>query len=150
LRAGEIAALQLDDIDWRAGELMVHGKGNRTERLPLPPDVGDSVAAYLHRARPATATGRTVFVGTRAPHCALTRGAVSQIVAVAADRAGLGRIRAHLLRHTAATLMLRGGATLPEIGQVLRHRRALATAIYAKVDRDALRTIARRWPGGAE
>ena len=83
----------------------------------------------------------------KAPHRALTSGGVTQIVAAAARRAGLGRIHAHRLRHTAATQMLRAGASLPEIGQLLRHRRALTTAIYAKVDREALRTIARPWPG---
>ncbi len=91
LRAGEVAALQLEDIDWRAGELMVQGKGSRAERLPLPADVGDSVAAYLRRGRPTTAIGRTVFVRTRAPHRALTNSAISQIVAVSADRSGLGK-----------------------------------------------------------
>ena len=129
---------------------MVQGKGSRAERLPLPADVGDSVAAYLRRGRPTTAIGRTVFVRTRAPHRALTNSAISQIVAVSADRSGLGKTRAHCLRHTAATLMIRNGATLAETGQVLRHRRALTTAIYAKVNREALRTIAQPWPGGAE
>jgi site-specific recombinase XerD len=148
LRAGEVAALQLDDIDWRAGEIVVYGKGNRAERLPLPADVGEAIAAYLRRGRPASADGRTVFVRVRAPHRALSSSGVTQVVATAARRAGLGKIYAHRLRHTAATQMLRAGASLPEIGQVLRHRRALSTAIYAKVDREALRTIARPWPGG--
>jgi site-specific recombinase XerD len=148
LRAGEVAKLRLDDIDWRAGEIVVCGKANCTERLPLPADVGEAVAAYMQRGRPASAQGRTVFVRIKAPHCALSSPGVSQIVAAAARRAGLGRIYAHCLRHTAATQMLSAGASLREIGQLLRHRRALTTAIYAKVDRDALRTIARRWPGG--
>jgi site-specific recombinase XerD len=150
LRAGEVAKLGLDDIDWRAGEIIVRGKANCTERLPLPADVGEAVAAYLRCGRPASAQGRSVFVRFKAPHCALTSGGVTQIVAAAARRAGLGRVHAHRLRHTVATEMLRAGASLPEIGQLLRHRRALTTAIYAKVDRDALRTIARRWPGEAE
>lgn len=149
LRAGEIAALQLDDIDWRAGEVVVRGKGNRAERLPLPADVGAAVAAYLRRGRPASAAGRAVFVRVKAPHRLLSSAAVTHIVASAARRAGLGRISSHRLRHTAATQMLRAGASLAEIGQVLRHRRALTTAIYAKVDREALRAIARPWPGGA-
>jgi site-specific recombinase XerD len=150
LRAGEIAALKLDDIDWRAGEIVVRGKGNRVERLPFPADVGEAVAAWLLHGRPESSEGRTVFVRIRAPHRPLTTGSVSSIVAAAARRAGLGEIRAHRLRHTAATLMLRAGATLPEIGQVLRHRCAATTAIYAKVNRDALRTIARPWLGGVE
>lgn len=149
MRAGEVAALRLDDIDWRAGEIVVRGKGKCTERLPLPTDVGGAVAAYLHHNRPASAQERTVFVRIKAPHRALSSQGMSQVVAAAARRAGLGHIHAHRLRHTAATQMLRTGASLPEIGQLLRHRRALTTAIYAKVDREALRTIARPWPGDA-
>jgi site-specific recombinase XerD len=147
MRAGEVAKLQLEDIDWRGGAIVVSGKANCTERVPLTTDVGEAVAAYLRRGRPASADGRTVFVRIKAPHRAITRGGVTQIVAAAARRAGLGLIHAHRLRHTAATQMLRAGATLPEIGQVLRHRRAMTTAIYAKVDHEALRTIARHWPG---
>ena len=150
LRASETAALRLDDIDWRRGELTVHGKGNRHDRLPLPADVGQAIVAWLTAGRPAaTAAGREVFVRVRAPHEALTRGAVTQVVARAARRAGFGPIYAHRLRHTAATSMLRAGGSLPEIGQVLRHRHALTTAIYAKVDIDALRLLARPWPRGA-
>ena len=148
LRAGEVAKLELHDIDWRAGEIVVaHSKGNRTERIPLPADVGEAVAAYLRHGRPVNAHGRTIFIGALAPHHAITNTAVSVIVARAAKRCGLGRVHAHRLRHTAATLMLRGGASLPEIGQLLRHRNAITTAIYAKVDRDGLRSIARPWPG---
>jgi len=147
LRADEVARLALDDIDWRAGEIIVHGKANCTDRLPLPTDVGEAVVAYLRCGRPASARGRTVFVRIKAPHRSLSSSGVTQIVAAAARRAGLGQIHAHRLRHTAATQMLRAGASLPEIGQLLRHRRALTTAIYAKVDRDRLRTIARPWPG---
>lgn len=147
LRANEVAKLALDDIDWRTGEIIVHGKANCTERLPLPTDVGEAVVAYLRCGRPASARGRTMFVRIKAPHRSLSAGGVTQIVAAAARRAGLGQIHAHRLRHTAATQMLRAGASLPEIGQLLRHRRALTTAIYAKVDRDRLRTIARPWPG---
>lgn len=148
LRAGEVAALRLEDIDWYAGTIVVRGKGNELERLPLPPDVGEAVVAYLRYSRPASAVDRTVFVRFKAPHRTLGAGGVRQIVAAAAMRAGLGRIGAHRLRHTAATQMLRAGAPLSEIGQLLRHRRALTTAIYAKVDRAALRAIARPWPGG--
>ena len=148
LRAGEVAGLGLDDIDWRAGELVVSGKGDRAERLPLPADVGEAIAGYLRHGRPASALDRTVFIRIKAPHRALTSGGVSQVVADAARRASLGVVHAHRLRHTAATEMLRAGGSLAEIGQVLRHRRAHTTAIYAKVDRRALRALARPWPGG--
>ena len=146
LRSGEVAKLGLDDIDWRAGEIIVQGKGS-CERLPLPVDVGQAVATYLRERRPTTAHGRTVFVRFKAPHRALTNGGVTQIVAAAGRRAGLGTIYAHRLRHTAASAMLRAGASLPEVGQLLRHRRAVTTAIYAKVDYEALRMIAQPWPG---
>jgi len=147
LRAGEVAALQLDDVDWRAGELVVVGKGRRSERLPLPVDVGEAITIYLRDGRPGTAQDRALFQRVRAPHHGLTTGGVTQIVVSAAKRSGLGQIHAHRLRHTAATEMLRAGAPLAEIGQVLRHRQALSTAIYAKVDRQALRQLARPWPG---
>jgi integrase/recombinase XerD len=146
LRAGEVARLGLDDIDWRHGEIAITGKGSRAERLPLPADVGTAIAAYLRRGRPATAEGRSVFVRVHAPHRPLTTGGVTMVVFDAAQRAGLGRMHAHRLRHTAATAMLRAGSPLPEVGQVLRHRSALTTAIYAKVDREALAVLARRWP----
>lgn len=149
LRRSEVAGLGLDDIDWRAGTIRVRGKGNCHERLPLPPDVGRRLAQYLRHARPADALGRTVFVRHFAPHHALGPSRVSGIVADAARRAGLGRVHAHRLRHTAATELLRAGASLPEIGQILRHRRAETTAIYAKVDHNTLRLIARPWPEGA-
>jgi integrase/recombinase XerD len=150
LRAGEVAALALDDIDWRAGEITVTGKGRRSERLPLPPDVGEAVAAYLRDGRPGPFEGaRQVFLRIRAPHRELTPTGVTQAVFAAGQRAGLGRVYAHRLRHAAATGMLRAGASLPEIGQVLRHRRLLSTAIYAKTDVPALRTLARPWPTGA-
>lgn len=150
LRRSEVAKLGLDDIDWRAGTVCVHGKGNRHERLPLPADVGQSVAQYLRYARPANAEGRTVFVRHIAPHHALSPSRISTIVADAARRAGLGRVHAHRLRHTAATELLRSGASLTEIGQLLRHRRVQTTAIYAKVDRNTLRLIARPWPEGVQ
>jgi site-specific recombinase XerD len=141
LRAGEVATLALDDIDWRRGELTVRGKGNRHDRLPLPADVGQAIVDYLRRARPAAVQGRTVFVRAQAPYRALTSTGVTTVVLT------VGRIAAHRLRHTAATAMLHAGGSLAEIGQVLRHRRALTTAIYAKVDTAALRTLARPWPG---
>lgn len=149
LRASEAAGLRLDDINWRAGEITVRGKGSRHERLPLPPDVGEALASYLRDGRPARTRGREVFAGVRAPHRPLTRGAVTQISARASQRCGLGTVFAHRLRHTAAAGMLRGGSSLEEIGQVLRHRRTLTTAIYAKVGYDGLRGLARPWPGDA-
>jgi integrase/recombinase XerD len=148
LRAGEVAALGLGDLDWRRGEITVVGKGPRSERLPLPADVGAAVAEYLRRARPTGALDRRVFVRVKAPHQALTPCGVTNAVIAAGRRAGLGPITAHRLRHTAATGMLRAGAPLAQVGQVLRHRRALTTEAYAKVDRDRLRTLARPWPAG--
>jgi integrase len=145
LRAGEVAALRLDDIDWRAGEILVRGKSDRQERLPLPDDVGQAVVAYLHD-RPRVERCRAVFVAARAPHRGVTSAAVTKLVERAGRRAGLGPVAAHRLRHTAATQTLRAGAPLSEIGQLLRHRSAQSTAIYAKVDRDALRGLARPWP----
>lgn len=147
LRAGEVAELRLDDVDWRAGELVVVGKGRRAERLPLPVDVGEALTAYLVDGRPATAQDRCLFQRVKAPHCGLTTGGITQVVVAAAERADLGQIHAHRLRHTAATEMLRAGAPLAEIGQLLRHRTPLTTAIYAKVDRERLRELARPWPG---
>jgi site-specific recombinase XerD len=149
LRAGEVAALRLEDIDWRAGEITVQGKGRRSERLPLPADVGEPVAAYLSDGRPVPpAAQRQVFLRVKAPHHALTSGGVTMAVSAAGRRAGLGTVHAHRLRHSAATSMLRAGAGLPEIGQVLRHRRLLSTAIYAKTDVPSLRALARPWPSG--
>jgi site-specific recombinase XerD len=149
LRPGEVASLRLDDIDWRAGELAVLGKGDRIERLPLPVDLGEAMAEYLRDGRPATAEGRTVFIRFRAPHRSLSVSGVTDAVRRTAQRAGLGCVRARQLRHTAATAMVRAGAALPEVGQVLRHRRLLSTSIYAKVDTEGLRELARPWPGGA-
>jgi integrase/recombinase XerD len=146
LRASEVATLRLDDLDWRAGQLTVNGKGGRLDQLPLPVDVGEAIAAYLRRGRPLSATVREVFLQLRPPHVALARGGVTAIVASAARRAELGVVRAHRLRHTAATDMLRAGAPLAAIGQVLRHRSPGSTAAYARVDVERLRTIARPWP----
>ena len=146
MRRGEVAGLTLDDIDWRSGEITVRGKGGRSERLPLPVDVGDALADYLRRGRRASAEGRAVFVRVKAPHRALTPAGVSQVVIAAGRRAGLGRVNAHRLRHTTATELLRSGAPLVEVGQLLRHRSQQTTAIYAKVDRERLRALARPWP----
>ncbi len=146
LRAGALAALSLDDIDWRAGEITALGKGSRCERLPLPVDVGEAIVDYLRDGRPQRSVDGALFVRMLAPYRALSGDGVSMVVASAAKRAGLGKVGAHRLRHTAASEMLRAGAGLPEIGQVLGHRAAATTAIYAKVDRDGLRRIARPWP----
>lgn len=148
LRASEVAALRLDDIDWRAGELVVHGKGRREERLPLPVEVGEAIVGYLQRGRPSTAR-REVFVTAIAPIGALGRGAVSSIVRRACVRAGLPAVGAHRLRHTLACAMVRTGVALPEIAQVLRHHSLVSTSIYARVDVDRLRTLAQPWPQGA-
>jgi site-specific recombinase XerD len=148
LRAGEVAGLELDDLDWRAGEISVHGKGSRQERLPLPADVGEALVAYLHGGRPRAGC-RTVFLRLNAPAEGLTVPAVTAVVYRACARAGLPRAGAHRLRHSAASAMLAGGATLTEVGQVLRHARLGTTAIYAKIDQAALRSLARPWPAGA-
>jgi site-specific recombinase XerD len=147
LRAGEVAALTLDDIDWRAGELVVAGKGGRRDRLPLPVDVGQALAAYLQRGR-RRGECRRVFVHARAPYCAMNASAVSHVVVRACQRAGLPELRAHRLRHGAATAMQRAGAGLVEIGQVLRHRHAATTTIYARTEPEALIELALPWPGG--
>lgn len=148
LRAKEVATLRLEDLDWRAGQLTVHGKGGRVDQLPLPVDVGEAIVAYLRRGRPREATVPEVFLRVASPQVAMTRGGVTAIVAGAARRAGLGVVRAHRLRHTAASDMLRAGAPLAEIGQVLRHRSPGSTAAYARVDVERLRKIARPWPTG--
>jgi integrase/recombinase XerD len=146
LRGAEVAALELADVDWRGGEVAIRGKGSRIERLPLPADVGEAVAAYLMAGRPRCGAP-TVFCTVRAPYWRLSPAAIRGIMAQACRRAGLPRAGAHRLRHSLATQMLRAGASLPEVGQVLRHRSQLATSVYAKVDENALRVLARPWPG---
>jgi integrase/recombinase XerD len=146
LRAGDVAALELEDIDWRAGEIALRGKSRRESRLPVPHDVGLALAAYLRRGRRAVPT-RRVFLGARAPYRPLTSEAVVDVATGALRRIGVGAGGAHLLRHTVATQMLRKGASLSDIAQVLRHRHLDTTAIYAKVDIDSLRTLAQPWPG---
>lgn len=148
LRAGEVCTLRLGDIDWRAGTMSVRGKGSRFDQLPLPTDVGEALAGYLRRGRPTVARSRTIFVSVRAPYQPLTSAAVTKAAQAAARRAGLPAVTAHRLRHTVATRMVRAGVPLVEIGQVLRHNRLATTAIYAKVDRESLRCLARQWPGG--
>ena len=147
LRRCEVVRLRLDDIDWRAGELTIRGKRDRHDRLPLPPDVGQALADYLEHARPRVVGERHVFLTVVEPHRPLRGSAVSHIVARCGKHAGLGEIGAHRLRHTAATVLLAQGVPLAQIGQVLRHRDPENTAIYAKVDREALRLVARPWPG---
>ena len=146
LRGAEAAGLQLGDIDWRAGEVSVTGKGSRTERLPLPAPAGEALAAWLTQGRPACES-QAVFVTVRRPYRQLTPDAVRQVMGRACDHAGLERCGAHRLRHALATELLRAGASLPEVGQVLRHRSQLSTSLYAKVDQDALRPLVRPWPG---
>jgi site-specific recombinase XerD len=148
LRASEVAAMVLDDIDWTGAELVVHGKGRRTERLPLPGDVGEAIAAWLREGRPVC-DSRAVFVNVRTHFGhTMTPQAVGRVSARAARRAGCAeRVGSHRLRHTAATEMLRAGATLREVAQVLRHSSESTTAIYAKVDRAALQICVQPWPG---
>ena len=148
LRASEAATLTLEDIDWRAGEITVHGKGRRDERLPLPADVGEAIAGYLTRGRPVTGQ-REVFLRAVAPAGPLSRGGISFIVRRACRRAGVAEVGAHRLRHTAACEMAAAGAPLTEIGQVLRHQILDSTANYARVGVAVLRKLARPWPGGA-
>jgi site-specific recombinase XerD len=147
LRAAEVGGLELGDVDWRAGELVVRGKGRRDDRLPLPVDVGEAIVAYLRDGRPETPS-RAVFVTRFAPLRPLAPQTVSKVVHAASLRAGMNPgVCSHRLRHALATEMLRHGAALPEIGQVLRHRDLATTAVYAKVDQDRLRELALPWPG---
>jgi integrase/recombinase XerD len=149
LRGAEAAGLQLGDVDWRAGEIAVTGKGSRTERLPLPAPAGEALAAWLAGGRPRCGS-RAVFVTVRRPYRQLTPEAVRAVMGRACDRAGLERRGSHRFRHALATEMLRAGASLPEVGQVLRHRSQLSTSLYAKVDQNALRPLARPWPGAGK
>jgi integrase/recombinase XerD len=146
LRAGEIAALTLEDVAWRQGILVTRGKSGRRDQLPLPCDVAEAIIAYLRGGRAVAALDRKLFVRSVAPHRGLTSYGVGHVVARAARRAGLDRVSPHQLRHFAATAMLAAGAPLAEIGQVLRHEDDLTTSIYAKVDVAALRPLAPPWP----
>lgn len=146
LRAGEVAGLDLDDLDWHRGELAVRGKGGRRDRLPVPVDVGEALVAYLTGDRPH-ASCRTLFLRVHAPITGMTSSNVSELVRRACRRAGVPVVSAHRLRHSAATAMLQSGGTLAEVGQILRQTRAATTAMYAKVDRAALRALAQPWPG---
>ncbi|MGH9066425.1 MAG: tyrosine-type recombinase/integrase [Acidimicrobiales bacterium] len=146
LRAGEVAGLGLEDVDWRVGQIRVRGKGGRVDVLPLPADVGKALDAYVRGGRPRQ-SGGALFRSVLAPHGGLSGSTVTGIVYRACERAGLDHAGAHRLRHTAATQMLRGGASLNEIAQVLRHVHIQSTAIYAKVDRVRMVELARSWPG---
>lgn len=146
LRRVEVAGLCLDDIDWRAGELVVVGKGGRRDRLPLPPDVGEAIAAYLQRGRPSSDC-REIFLRARAPFEPIAAGTVASTVRRACRRAGVPEVGSHRLRHTAACEMVVAQVPLPEIAQVLRHQSLQSTAIYARVDLEALRGLAQPWPG---
>jgi integrase len=150
LRACEVVALSLDDIDWDYGRLTIRCKGGRWAQLPLPADVGEAIAIYLRSGRPHCVC-RHVFLRHRAPiHGFAHSITVSTIVRRALIRAGIDSVRkgAHLFRHTLATDLLRQGASLDEIGELLRHQSPNTTAVYAKVDLPALRTLALPWPGG--
>ena len=153
LRADEVATLTLDNIDWRAGELLVRAKGRQRVRMPMPPDVGAAVVAYLRDGRPRSSS-RRLFVRTLAPHVGFASGtSITWIAKSALDRAGIegcAHRGAHIFRHSLATELLRSGATLSEIGQVLGHQSHDTTRIYAKVDIAALRTLSLPWPGGAQ
>lgn len=154
LRGGEIVALELDDICWRTAEIVVCGKGRTVERLPLLRDIGEALAAYLHKDR-GLSKSRRIFLRMWAPRIGLTGpAAVGHIVRLALARAGIcrsGRGAAHLFRHGLATRMIRHGASLPEIAEVLRHRSQMTTSGYTQVAFEALREVARPWParGGA-
>lgn len=150
LRAGEVVAMTLDDIDWESGLLTIRGKGARRDQLPLLEDVGTALATYLRHGRPRCDT-RRVIIRVRAPHRGFSgSAAIGDIVRRALKRAGLDPIRkgAHLLRHSLATKMLQRGASLAEIGQILRHATQNTTEIYTKVDLAALSALAQPWPGG--
>lgn len=155
LRAAEVVAIQLDDIKWRTGEILIRGKGNRHERMPLPQDAGKALVDYIKNARKGDS--RTLFVTSNAPYRPLVNGEiVNSVLRQAFAKTGLkppaAYVGSHVLRHSLATHMLQHGASLTEIGDVLRHRSRMSTTIYAKYDIDALRSIALPWPvtGGAQ
>ena len=150
LRAGEVCLLHLEDIDWQVGSLTIRGKGNYCSQLPLPPDVGRAIADYLKNGRQRS-SDRSVFLKTCAPVANLSSGTIGLIVNKALARAGINPYQkgAHQFRHALATKMLRQGASLAEIGEILRHQHPQTTSIYAKVDIASLRRLALPWPGGS-
>ncbi|GAC1525637.1 MAG: tyrosine-type recombinase/integrase [Chloroflexota bacterium] len=147
LRASEVAQLRFSDIDWRNGGISVCGKGRRQESLPLPQEVGNAMLLYVNKGRPSLQVPE-VFTTVLAPFRPLTRAAVTHIVRAALRRAGIKAPinGAHVLRHSAATTMLRQGASLAGVGAVLRHRSPMTTTHYAKVDFGLLSEIAQPWP----
>jgi len=149
LRAEEVCSLQMQDIDWEVGSLKLRGKGNYTAELPLPTDVGRAIAAYLKNGRQRS-LNRSVFLKTCAPVANLNSGTIGLIVNKALARAGIKGCQkgAHQFRHALATKMLCQGASLAEIGEILRHQHLQTTSIYAKVDIASLRMLALPWPGG--
>jgi integrase/recombinase XerD len=147
LRAGETSRLRLDDLDWRAGELVVRGKGAREDRLPMPADVGEAIAGYLKRGRPRSER-RELFLGARAPFAPIAAGTVRSTVRRACRRAGMAGIGAHRLRHSAACQMIAAQVPLVQIAGVLRHESLQSTALYARLDLDQLRRVAAPWPAG--
>jgi len=148
LRAHEVSGLRVDDFDWRAGTVLIHGKGNDSQLMPVPVEVGEAIAEYLSESPRVHSSYREVFLGVYAPNLPLSRCAVTMVVTYLAKRAGIvGRIGAHRLRHTAATAVLTGGGTLAEAGQLLRHRSTQSTMIYARTDLGTLAQLARPWPG---
>jgi site-specific recombinase XerD len=153
LRADEVATLTLDDIDWRSGEMLVRAKGRQRARMPMPPDVGAAAVAYLREGRP-TSSCRRLFLRTLAPHVGFASGcAITMVAKTALERAGIrgyAHQGAHIFRHSLATELLRSGATLSEIGHLLRHESRDTTRIYAKVDIEALRMLSLPWPGGVQ
>lgn len=149
LRNGEVTRLELSDVDWQAGQILVRGKGDRHEALPLPADVGQALVDYLIHGRPQHAGCRRLFVINRAPFTGLSLSGLCSVVVAACDRARVGRISPHRLRHTVASDLLARGASLVEVGQLLRHRAQSTTAIYAKLDHRSLGELARPWPGAA-
>jgi site-specific recombinase XerD len=148
LRSVEVARLEIEDLDWRAGEIVVRGKARRRDRLPLPSDVGEALTSYLIKARPQTSI-RQVFLALKAPMRSIRPDLVSDVTRRACDRAGVAPVGAHRLRHAFATELLSRGSTLTEVSQILRHRDLATTAIYAKVDLGSLRRVAHSWPGAA-
>jgi site-specific recombinase XerD len=145
LRAGEVAGLRLDDFDWPAALVTAKVKGGGRLRLPIPADVGHAVVAYLRR-RPAGATCRELFVQVRGAPRPMTSRAVTQVVARHAARAGLGVVRAHRLRHSAARAVLAAGGSLPEVGELLGHANAQVSQMYASFDQPSLAVLVRPWP----